>query len=175
VPNYLSLFCLEPTEAVISLAEIARLSGRGQARNSHPVAAERICALLGPFLETSRIRAAGNRQRSRANGAEQRCNQNHDPDFHRIDSLLDIKKGRSTATNLIPECECRSRNLQSAEMSSMEICSLFFCFCSKTNPLEKANKAVQERLKSHLPKALDSLIDVKASSDVVVRSYAVYK
>jgi hypothetical protein len=43
--------------------------------------------------------------------------------------------------------------------------------------LDKANNAVQERLKSRLPKgpALDSLIDVKASSDVVVRSYAVYK
>jgi hypothetical protein len=48
---------------------------------------------------------------------------------------------------------------------------------AKAEDLEKANKAVQERLKSHLPKtpALDSLIDVKASSDVVVRSYAVYK
>jgi hypothetical protein len=43
--------------------------------------------------------------------------------------------------------------------------------------LEKANKAVQERLKSPLPKAptLDSLIDMKAISEVVVRSYAVYK
>jgi hypothetical protein len=43
--------------------------------------------------------------------------------------------------------------------------------------LDKAHHAVQERLKSHPPKspALDSLIDVKASSDVVVRSYAVYK
>jgi hypothetical protein len=48
---------------------------------------------------------------------------------------------------------------------------------AKGEDLEKANKAVQERLKSRLPKdpALDSLIDVKASSDVVVRSYAVYK
>jgi hypothetical protein len=43
--------------------------------------------------------------------------------------------------------------------------------------LDKANGAVQERLKSRSPAgpALDSLIDVKASSDVVVRSYAVYK
>jgi hypothetical protein len=48
---------------------------------------------------------------------------------------------------------------------------------AKAEDLEKTNKAVQERLKSHLPKgpALDSLIDVKASRDVVVRSYAVYK
>jgi hypothetical protein len=48
---------------------------------------------------------------------------------------------------------------------------------AKADDLEKANKAVQERLKSRLPKgpALDSLIDVKASRDVVVRSYAVYK
>ena len=47
---------------------------------------------------------------------------------------------------------------------------------AKAEDLEKVNKAVQERLKSRLPKdpALDSLIDVKASSDVVVRSYAVY-
>jgi hypothetical protein len=43
--------------------------------------------------------------------------------------------------------------------------------------LDKAHNAVQERLKSRSPAepALDSLIDVKASSDVVVRSYAVYK
>lgn len=48
---------------------------------------------------------------------------------------------------------------------------------AKAEDLEKTNKAVQERLKSHLPKApaLDSIIDVKASRDVVVRSYAVYK
>jgi hypothetical protein len=48
---------------------------------------------------------------------------------------------------------------------------------AKAEDLEKANKAVQERLKSHMPKAsaLDSLIEVKASSDIVVRSYAVYK
>jgi len=48
---------------------------------------------------------------------------------------------------------------------------------AKAEDLEKANKAVQERLKSNLPNApaLDSLIDVKASSDVVVRSHAVYK
>jgi hypothetical protein len=48
---------------------------------------------------------------------------------------------------------------------------------AKGEDLEKTNKAVQERLQSHLPKApaLDSLIDVKAIRDVVVRSYAVYK
>lgn len=47
----------------------------------------------------------------------------------------------------------------------------------KADDLEKVNKAVQERLKSHLPKApaLDSLIDIKSSRDVVVRSYAVYE
>ena len=47
----------------------------------------------------------------------------------------------------------------------------------KSEDLEKASKAVQERLKSHLPNgpALDSLVDVKATNDVVVRSYAVYK
>lgn len=47
----------------------------------------------------------------------------------------------------------------------------------KSEDLEKAGKAVQERLKSRLPKgpALDSLIDMKTISDVVVRSYAVYK
>lgn len=43
--------------------------------------------------------------------------------------------------------------------------------------LDKTHHAVQERLKSRSAAgpALDSLIDVKASSDVVVRSYAVYK
>ena len=43
--------------------------------------------------------------------------------------------------------------------------------------LDKANKAVQETLKSRPLKgpAFDSLMDVSASSDVVVRSYAVYK
>jgi hypothetical protein len=48
---------------------------------------------------------------------------------------------------------------------------------AKPDDLEMASRAVRERLKSHLPQApaLDSLIDVKASSDVVVRSYAVYK
>jgi hypothetical protein len=48
---------------------------------------------------------------------------------------------------------------------------------AKKEDLEKASEAVQKRLKSGLPKAptLDSLIDVKASRDVVVRSYAVYK
>jgi hypothetical protein len=48
---------------------------------------------------------------------------------------------------------------------------------AKAEDLENVNKAVQERLKSNLPKApaLDSLIDVKASRDVVVRSYAVYQ
>jgi hypothetical protein len=47
----------------------------------------------------------------------------------------------------------------------------------KSEDLEKANKAVQERLKSRLPNGpvLDSLIDVNAITDVVVRSYAVYK
>ena len=47
----------------------------------------------------------------------------------------------------------------------------------KPEDLEKANKAVQERLKSRLPngQALDSLIDMNAITDVVVRSYAVYK
>lgn len=48
---------------------------------------------------------------------------------------------------------------------------------AKSEDLEKTNKAVQERLKSRLPNgpALDSLIDVNAITDVVVRSYAVYK
>jgi hypothetical protein len=43
--------------------------------------------------------------------------------------------------------------------------------------LDKANNGVQERLKSRSPArpVFDSLVDVKASSDVVVRSYAVYK
>jgi len=42
--------------------------------------------------------------------------------------------------------------------------------------LDKANNAVQERLKSRSAgPVFDSLVDVKASSDVVVRSYAVYK
>jgi len=43
--------------------------------------------------------------------------------------------------------------------------------------LEKANNALQERLKSRPSSspALDSLIDVSATRDVVVRSYAVYK
>jgi hypothetical protein len=46
----------------------------------------------------------------------------------------------------------------------------------KSEDLEKTNKAVQERLKSSLPNGpLDSLIDMKAITDVVVRSYAVYK
>jgi hypothetical protein len=47
----------------------------------------------------------------------------------------------------------------------------------KSEDLEKASKAVQERLKSNLPNgpALDSLIDMKAITDVIVRSYAVYK
>ena len=47
----------------------------------------------------------------------------------------------------------------------------------KSEDLEKAHKAVQERLKSRLPNGpvLDSLIDVKTINDVVVRSYAVYK
>ncbi len=47
----------------------------------------------------------------------------------------------------------------------------------KAEDLEKANKTVQERLKTPLPNApaLDSLIDMKAITDVVVRSYAVYK
>ena len=47
----------------------------------------------------------------------------------------------------------------------------------KPEDLEKAHKAVQERLKSRLPDgpALDSLIDMKTITDVVVRSYAVYK
>ena len=47
----------------------------------------------------------------------------------------------------------------------------------KSGDLEKAHKAVQERLKSHLPngQALDSLIDMKSITDIVVRSYAVYK
>lgn len=47
----------------------------------------------------------------------------------------------------------------------------------KKENLEMVNKAVQERLKSSLPNspALDSLIDMKAITDVVVRSYAVYK
>lgn len=47
----------------------------------------------------------------------------------------------------------------------------------KSEDLEKANKAVQERLKTRPSKGagLDSLIDVKASRDVIVRSYAVYK
>jgi hypothetical protein len=42
--------------------------------------------------------------------------------------------------------------------------------------LDKAHKAVQEILKSHPPKgpAFDSLVDMSASRDVVVRSYAVY-
>jgi hypothetical protein len=48
---------------------------------------------------------------------------------------------------------------------------------AKSEDLEKASKAVQERLRSRLPNgpALDSLIDVKTITDVVVRSYAVYK
>ena len=48
---------------------------------------------------------------------------------------------------------------------------------AKSEDLEKASKAVQERLKSRLPNgpALDSLIDMKTITDVVVRSYAVYK
>jgi hypothetical protein len=43
--------------------------------------------------------------------------------------------------------------------------------------LAKAHQAVQEGLKSKLPNrpALDSLIDVGASQNVIVRSYAVYK
>jgi prephenate dehydrogenase len=43
--------------------------------------------------------------------------------------------------------------------------------------LDKANKAVQETLKSHPMRgpAFESLVDVAASSDVVVRSYAAYK
>jgi len=43
--------------------------------------------------------------------------------------------------------------------------------------LDKANNAVQKILKSRPSKgpSLDSLVDVGASSDVVVRSYAVYK
>jgi hypothetical protein len=47
----------------------------------------------------------------------------------------------------------------------------------KAEDLEKTHKAVQERLKSNLPNgpALDSIIDMKAITDVVVRSYAVYK
>jgi hypothetical protein len=47
----------------------------------------------------------------------------------------------------------------------------------KSEDLEKTHKAVQERLKSSMPNrpALDSLIDMKAITDVVVRSYAVYK
>ena len=48
---------------------------------------------------------------------------------------------------------------------------------AKSEDLEKTSKAVQERLKSRLPNgpALDSLIDMKTITDVVVRSYAVYK
>jgi hypothetical protein len=48
---------------------------------------------------------------------------------------------------------------------------------AKSEDLEKANKAVQERLKSRLPNGpvLDSLIDLNAITDIVVRSYAVYK
>ncbi|MBN1905927.1 MAG: hypothetical protein JW927_12600 [Deltaproteobacteria bacterium] len=47
----------------------------------------------------------------------------------------------------------------------------------KAEDLEKANNAIQERLKTPLPNgpALGSLIDMKAITDVVVRSYAVYK
>jgi hypothetical protein len=47
----------------------------------------------------------------------------------------------------------------------------------KAEDLEKANKAVQVRLKSTFANgpALDSLIDMKAITDVIVRSYAVYK
>lgn len=47
----------------------------------------------------------------------------------------------------------------------------------KNEGLEMVNKAVQERLKSSSPNspALDSLIDMKAITDVVVCSYAVYK
>ncbi len=47
----------------------------------------------------------------------------------------------------------------------------------KNEDMEMVNKAVQERLKSTVPNgpALDSLIDMKAITDVVVRSYAVYK
>ena len=43
--------------------------------------------------------------------------------------------------------------------------------------LDKANKAVQETLKSRPMRGpvFESLVDVAASSDVVVRSYAVYK
>jgi hypothetical protein len=43
--------------------------------------------------------------------------------------------------------------------------------------LDKANKAVQETLKARPMRgpAFDSLVDAAASSDVVVRSYAVYK
>jgi hypothetical protein len=43
--------------------------------------------------------------------------------------------------------------------------------------LDKANKAVQETLKSRSMRSpvLESLVDVTKSSDVVVRSYAVYK
>lgn len=46
-----------------------------------------------------------------------------------------------------------------------------------TEGLEKANSAVQKTLKSRPLKgpAFDSLVDVSASRDVVVRSYAVYK
>ncbi len=47
----------------------------------------------------------------------------------------------------------------------------------KSEDLQMVNNAVQERLKRPLPNgpALDSLIDMKAITDVVVRSYAVYK
>jgi hypothetical protein len=56
--------------------------------------------------------------------------------------------------------------------------TFLIAFLSATEEgLNKANKAVQETLKSRPPKgpAFDSLVDVSASRDVVVRSYAVYK
>jgi len=48
----------------------------------------------------------------------------------------------------------------------------------KSEDLEKARKAVQERLESHQPDGrplLNSLIDMESITDIVVRSYAVYK
>jgi hypothetical protein len=56
--------------------------------------------------------------------------------------------------------------------------TFLIAYLSETSEgLEKANNAVKERLQARAQKdpALDSLIDVSASQNVVVRSYAVYK
>jgi hypothetical protein len=45
-----------------NLAEMARIPPRGQARNSHSVASERICIVLDPSFKMPRTRSTGNRQ-----------------------------------------------------------------------------------------------------------------